>query len=117
QRDPPAFLERAPGQERRRLGADPAGAGRVHRGRRPGRTLLQRPARSEEHTSELQSRVDLVCRLLLEKKNKYKKQPCHEKRSTGRENDWTSKNNGSFLPCSDFEGRDHTIEYVRVVQN
>src|SRR5207247_9350109 len=27
-------------------------------------------ARSEEHTSELQSRVDLVCRLLLEKKNK-----------------------------------------------
>src|SRR5690349_22742519 len=27
--------------------------------------------RSEEHTSELQSRRDLVCRLLLEKKNKY----------------------------------------------
>src|SRR5690349_24233576 len=26
--------------------------------------------RSEEHTSELQSRRDLVCRLLLEKKNK-----------------------------------------------
>src|SRR6202048_5567758 len=26
-------------------------------------------ARSEEHTSELQSRADLVCRLLLEKKN------------------------------------------------
>src|SRR5699024_12424604 len=30
--------------------------------------------RSEEHTSELQSRFDLVCRLLLEKKNN-KKQP------------------------------------------
>src|SRR5206468_9420974 len=30
-------------------------------------------ARSEEHTSELQSRSDLVCRLLLEKKNKSKK--------------------------------------------
>src|SRR5207247_11164405 len=29
--------------------------------------------RSEEHTSELQSRVDLVCRLLLEKKKKNKK--------------------------------------------
>src|SRR5438105_7053922 len=29
-------------------------------------------ARSEEHTSELQSRVDLVCRLLLEKKKKEK---------------------------------------------
>src|SRR2546421_5881831 len=27
-----------------------------------------RPTRSEEHTSELQSRSDLVCRLLLEKK-------------------------------------------------
>src|SRR5207247_9274358 len=30
----------------------------------------ERDARSEEHTSELQSRVDLVCRLLLEKKKK-----------------------------------------------
>src|SRR5690349_23009826 len=30
-------------------------------------------ARSEEHTSELQSRRDLVCRLLLEKKKKKKK--------------------------------------------
>src|SRR5437868_12924645 len=29
--------------------------------------------RSEEHTSELLSRFDLVCRLLLEKKNKTKK--------------------------------------------
>src|SRR2546428_6498733 len=29
-------------------------------------------SRSEEHTSELQSRSDLVCRLLLEKKNKEK---------------------------------------------
>src|SRR2546422_6401771 len=27
------------------------------------------PSRSEEHTSELQSRLHLVCRLLLEKKN------------------------------------------------
>src|SRR5947209_18540247 len=31
------------------------------------------PARSEEHTSELQSRQYLVCRLLLEKKKKQKK--------------------------------------------
>src|SRR5438874_4040792 len=30
--------------------------------------LQSRPFRSEEHTSELQSRRDLVCRLLLEKK-------------------------------------------------
>src|SRR6267378_5687357 len=33
-----------------------------------------RDARSEEHTSELQSRRDLVCRLLLEKKKKKIKQ-------------------------------------------
>src|SRR6266496_5526078 len=31
--------------------------------------------RSEEHTSELQSRRDLVCRLLLEKKNKKQLHP------------------------------------------
>src|SRR5207249_11563263 len=31
--------------------------------------LLHPSERSEEHTSELQSRFDLVCRLLLEKKN------------------------------------------------
>src|SRR5260370_31374832 len=29
------------------------------------------PNRSEEHTSELQSHLNLVCRLLLEKKNSY----------------------------------------------
>ena len=33
---------------------------------------LSRSARSEEHTSELQSRTNLVCRLLLEKKKKIK---------------------------------------------
>src|SRR5437588_7996765 len=31
--------------------------------------IRSRKARSEEHTSELQSHSDLVCRLLLEKKN------------------------------------------------
>src|SRR2546429_5995511 len=30
--------------------------------------VLQRPRRSEEHTPELQARLHLVCRLLLEKK-------------------------------------------------
>src|SRR5687768_18050533 len=30
------------------------------------------PARSEEHTSELQSRLHLVCRLLLEKKKRHR---------------------------------------------
>src|SRR5690606_39465187 len=33
-------------------------------------------SRSEEHTSELQSRENLVCRLLLEKKNKTQKGGC-----------------------------------------
>src|SRR5207302_8390466 len=33
-------------------------------------TTICRMARSEEHTSELQSRENLVCRLLLEKKKK-----------------------------------------------
>src|SRR5690606_40955670 len=37
-------------------------------GRRTTTRLLD-PERSEEHTSELQSRENLVCRLLLEKKN------------------------------------------------
>src|SRR5688572_32408291 len=41
---------------------------------RPGAAALSRPAplwhRSEEHTSELQSQSNLVCRLLLEKKKK-----------------------------------------------
>src|SRR6266487_4842532 len=40
--------------------------------RRPG-SPRTRPPRSEEHTSELQSPVHLVCRLLLEKKKKNKK--------------------------------------------
>src|SRR5690606_40533272 len=35
--------------------------------------------RSEEHTSELQSRENLVCRLLLEKKNTTTGKPKHEK--------------------------------------
>src|SRR2546428_4765295 len=34
------------------------------------RAELEDQERSEEHTSELQSRSDLVCRLLLEKKKK-----------------------------------------------
>src|SRR6266516_6756165 len=42
----------------------PRSAARSRRTRRP----RPRPGRSEEHTSELQSPYDLVCRLLLEKK-------------------------------------------------
>src|SRR2546428_2298281 len=38
--------------------------------------------RSEEHTSELQSRSDLVCRLLLEKKNRLESHQYRSQRST-----------------------------------
>src|SRR5438067_6577242 len=38
--------------------------------------------RSEEHTSELQSRFDLVCRLLLEKKTKLTKTSTLKEKST-----------------------------------
>src|SRR3712207_8051666 len=41
----------------------------------PARAPLLRSLRSEEHTSELQSRQYLVCRLLLEKKKKTLLQP------------------------------------------
>src|SRR5690606_42093141 len=57
-RDPTAGAPREPG--------DQAGPRRPRRGRR--RVRLHELARSEEHTSELQSRENLVCRLLLEKK-------------------------------------------------
>src|SRR2546430_8655816 len=43
-------------------------ASRPPTARRPGRTGPPGAGRSEEHTSELQSQSNLVCRLLLEKK-------------------------------------------------
>src|SRR5690606_41757146 len=48
--------------------------GRRGAGNHALRTHHQHPYRSEEHTSELQSRENLVCRLLLEKKKKNKEQ-------------------------------------------
>src|SRR5207247_9626147 len=62
--------EGPPGPRRQsgRPGAGLSGL-RPRRGHSPGHPRLHRlRLRSEEHTSELQSRVDLVCRLLLEKK-------------------------------------------------
>src|SRR5205809_1648909 len=49
-----------------RLGRGPTGRDRQRR----GTVAPSRGNRSEEHTSELQSRLHLVCRLLLEKKKK-----------------------------------------------
>src|SRR3712207_8210753 len=63
---------RVPRQRRRprRLEADPLAAGRggARDRRRPADDRRPERDRSEEHTSELQSRQYLVCRLLLEKK-------------------------------------------------
>src|SRR2546430_11825491 len=60
-----AQLNRCRQSRRARVGEETSG----HRPRR----ACQRSFRSEEHTSELQSQSNLVCRLLLEKKKK--KQP------------------------------------------
>src|SRR5438034_8705035 len=63
-------------------------AGRTHADRRHSHEgQIQRlRRRSEEHTSELQSHSDLVCRLLLEKKKKKKKiQKYRENKKTQRD--------------------------------
>src|SRR2546421_5943764 len=55
-------------------------------------------SRSEEHTSELQSRSDLVCRLLLEKKKKkQKKQNIYE------------QNKKKYRPMSDSKSPDQLM--------
>src|SRR2546422_7916719 len=56
------------------VGIDP-GRNHANRGGRYAR------GRSEEHTSELQSRLHLVCRLLLEKKKKPKRTDSRQQRS------------------------------------
>src|SRR2546422_4246125 len=65
-------LERVGDRAAKRPRRVPATGGRRHR--LPPRELPRRASvwrgRSEEHTSELQSRLHLVCRLLLEKKKK-----------------------------------------------
>src|SRR2546427_8646932 len=48
-----------------------ASAEQFKKPRRGKHNALTRDVRSEEHTSELQSQSNLVCRLLLEKKKKY----------------------------------------------
>src|SRR5438270_4120373 len=77
-----------------------SGPARRGRGAAPGRPDLgpagqpaqegpggfQLRARSEEHTSELQSQSNLVCRLLLEKKKKQKR----KNKSTTQDMQWTA---------------------------
>src|SRR5437868_8856653 len=77
------IVRRPPGDRGERVPGEP---GAVHGPQQHGRvadvallvaqvTLDQH--RSEEHTSELQSRFDLVCRLLLEKKKNITIEPFH----------------------------------------
>src|SRR5215217_8742620 len=61
---PYTTLFRSPSPWPRRLPPGPSTCAR------PGSRVRDRRRRSEEHTSELQSRQYLVCRLLLEKKKK-----------------------------------------------
>src|SRR5438034_5765651 len=70
---------------------------RPRRGRRRRRRARAPPAspprlRSEEHTSELQSHSDLVCRLLLEKKKN--KNTIHIQRSGNNEREKGRANDG-----------------------
>src|SRR5207237_8206066 len=72
----PAGRRRRAGEDEGRSGRRRWGAGRraaAGAERRPGAgARALRGGRSEEHTSELQSHLNLVCRLLLEKKKAYK---------------------------------------------
>src|SRR2546422_7677985 len=76
----PRFLETRPPVPRTRRPRCSAASRRSHGGPRSGPACR---GRSEEHTSELQSRLHLVCRLLLEKKKKQSKK---------RENRYTNNN-------------------------
>src|SRR5256885_11443499 len=67
---------RSRGRKRAALAAKPPRA----RGNHPNGDVSLRGARSEEHTSELQSPCNLVCRLLLEKKKNSVRQTHHSTR-------------------------------------
>src|SRR5437868_9314350 len=57
-------------------------------------------SRSEEHTSELQSRFDLVCRLLLEKKKKEQHPAFHFYPQLGAERDYTHTSHNAYVPLT-----------------
>src|SRR5689334_24195645 len=69
-----------PSKQNRSVGR-PESARAVSTALGPGAAVTGSPARSEEHTSELQSQFHLVCRLLLEKKKKKEAQQKQRKNS------------------------------------
>src|SRR5215475_15217172 len=73
---------------RSRCAADARRGAADHRESGRGQASAGQPrdvVRSEEHTSELQSRENLVCRLLLEKKKKKKNQTIQGKKKTKKQ--------------------------------
>src|SRR5216683_4580693 len=74
------------GPQRRRHGWRGRGTGGRHRVGVPAPRGHRRCPRSEEHTSELQSRSDLVCRLLLEKKKKKQNHITNKKKKKNNKN-------------------------------
>src|SRR5256884_1231404 len=71
----------------RRSAGSTAGTGSLMENHGNGLSAVPSIVRSEEHTSELQSRLHLVCRLLLEKKKNKKKSivgPVRGRRLRGR---------------------------------
>src|SRR2546429_4092368 len=79
--------------------------------RPPGREMFCPPCahRSEEHTSELQSRLHLVCRLLLEKKKKLMLAVCNpEAQSSYRQSSSASERLTRVSPILDVLRLEHT---------
>src|SRR6266487_2652342 len=66
-------------------------------------------ARSEEHTSELQSPVHLVCRLLLEKK-KQNTALLHHAQLTERTNAWQPSHHAARHPCAEPRNSDPDLQ-------
>src|SRR5256885_7194522 len=78
------FRSRVGGAQPARRGGGGAAPG-LRRGRRPVAGPGVRADRSEEHTSELQSPCNLVCRLLLEKKKNQGGSAASDCRFSGRD--------------------------------
>src|SRR5256886_10660336 len=77
----------------------PPAACRSRRGAPAPRSPLPRwPMRSEEHTSELQSQSNLVCRLLLEKKKKEQKSRVHNRSALDRSHSRRRRPSDVILP-------------------
>src|SRR5690242_21424704 len=93
--------------------------GTLHGGRLVARRLraygVRKLFRSEEHTSELQSHVNLVCRLLLEKKKKKKKKKQINKKKN-KQNKSIKKEKNTIIKKQNIDKSDTGKEYKTHVQ-